>query len=291
MSKELVVSANRHETRVALLDDDKLVEVSIERIAEHALAGSVYKGRVSRVLPGMQSAFVKIGLERDAFLYVSDVIDETADLEDGTLDDPEDSLVAAGPSSSASEPAKKGRSRSDRPERKAEETPAEERPSGRDKRGRRSRRRRRDRNKEETLLPESKFADVDELGAKEKRPSKAKPSKAEKPAADHEEDDDYGLTLLPGESLAKYGSAPPRMTTRKTRTLAHLAASRYDDADEAEPYEEETSSAERIRGRGCRRLRRGGSGPDDDDSQEDSNDDDEDDDEDSDDEDESDEDR
>ncbi len=58
MSKELVISANRHETRVALLEDDQLVEVYFQRSNEYSLAGSIHKGRVTRVLPGMQSAFV-----------------------------------------------------------------------------------------------------------------------------------------------------------------------------------------------------------------------------------------
>src|SRR5215475_511701 len=76
MSKELVVSSSRHETRVAILDDDQLVEVFHEREKEYSLAGSIHKGRVTRVLPGMQSAFVDIGLERDAFLYVSDFFED-----------------------------------------------------------------------------------------------------------------------------------------------------------------------------------------------------------------------
>jgi Rne/Rng family ribonuclease len=76
MSKEMVISANRHETRVALLEDDQLVEVHFQRAHEYSLAGSIHKGRVTRVLPGMQSAFVDLGLERDTFLYVSDFLEE-----------------------------------------------------------------------------------------------------------------------------------------------------------------------------------------------------------------------
>src|SRR5437870_10898849 len=77
MSKELVVSSNRHETRVAVLEDDQLVEIYFQRQQEYSLAGSIHKGRVTRVLPGMQSAFVDIGLDRDAFLYVSDFFEDT----------------------------------------------------------------------------------------------------------------------------------------------------------------------------------------------------------------------
>jgi Rne/Rng family ribonuclease len=72
MSKELFVSLTPHETKVAVSEEDQLTEIYFERENEYTLAGSIYKGRVTRVLPGMQSAFVEIGLERDAFLYVSD---------------------------------------------------------------------------------------------------------------------------------------------------------------------------------------------------------------------------
>jgi Rne/Rng family ribonuclease len=75
MNKELFVSSTPHETKVGLVEDDLLAEVYLERENEYTLAGSIYKGRVTRVLPGMQSAFVDIGLERDAFLYVSDFLD------------------------------------------------------------------------------------------------------------------------------------------------------------------------------------------------------------------------
>jgi Rne/Rng family ribonuclease len=76
MAKELFVSSSPHETKVAVLEDDQLVEVYYEREADTGLVGGIYKGRVSRVLPGMQSAFVNIGLERDAFLYVSDFVED-----------------------------------------------------------------------------------------------------------------------------------------------------------------------------------------------------------------------
>jgi Rne/Rng family ribonuclease len=75
MNKELFVSTTPHETKVGITEDDQLAEIYLERENEYTLAGSIYKGRVTRVLPGMQSAFVDIGLERDAFLYVSDFMD------------------------------------------------------------------------------------------------------------------------------------------------------------------------------------------------------------------------
>src|SRR3954465_4428640 len=76
MSKELVISANRHEARGAVMEDDQVVEVYHQRENEYSLAGSIHKGRVTRVLPGMQSAFVDIGLDRDAVLYVSDFFED-----------------------------------------------------------------------------------------------------------------------------------------------------------------------------------------------------------------------
>jgi ribonuclease G len=83
MSKELVISAASHERRVAILEEGQLVEIYIEREKEFALVGSIYKGKVTRVLPGMQSAFVDIGLDGDAFLYVSDVFENLEDYDPG----------------------------------------------------------------------------------------------------------------------------------------------------------------------------------------------------------------
>src|SRR6187402_1847211 len=96
MSKELVISANRHETRVAILEDDQLVEIYIQRANEYSLAGSIHKGRVTRVLPGMQSAFVDVGLERDTFLYVSDFLDEHEDIDEVSSDERPAQISRAG---------------------------------------------------------------------------------------------------------------------------------------------------------------------------------------------------
>src|SRR3954471_23529773 len=74
MTKEMIISSTAHETRVAILEDDQVAEIFIERERSRGVVGNLYKGRVSKVLPGMQSAFVDLGLERDGFLYVSDVI-------------------------------------------------------------------------------------------------------------------------------------------------------------------------------------------------------------------------
>ncbi|MFN0280264.1 MAG: Rne/Rng family ribonuclease [Pyrinomonadaceae bacterium] len=82
MSKEMIVSVNGREKKIAILDNGKVTEFYIERGEEGSgVVGNVYKGRVMRVLPGMQSAFVDIGLERDAFLYVTDFFDEEEEIE------------------------------------------------------------------------------------------------------------------------------------------------------------------------------------------------------------------
>jgi ribonuclease G len=75
MTKEMIISSNGHETIVAILEDDLVAEVFVERERQRGVVGNVYKGRVSKVLPGMQSSFIDLGLERDGFLYVADVVD------------------------------------------------------------------------------------------------------------------------------------------------------------------------------------------------------------------------
>src|ERR1043165_10291089 len=81
MQKELVISTTPQETKIAILEDDELVEYYIERHRSQGIVGNIYKGKVTKVLPGMQSAFVDIGLERDAFLYVSDFLEDTEEYE------------------------------------------------------------------------------------------------------------------------------------------------------------------------------------------------------------------
>src|ERR1041385_302891 len=87
MAKQLIVSVNGREKKIAIIEDDKVAEFYIERGEQHqGIVGNMYKGRVMRVLPGMQSAFVDIGLERDAFLYVSDFFDEEEEFERIVID-------------------------------------------------------------------------------------------------------------------------------------------------------------------------------------------------------------
>ena len=84
MRNEIFVNVGLRETRVAVHEADKIVELHIERAHERGVVGGIYKGRVTRVLPGMQAAFVDIGLERAAFLYVGDY---RADLDETGLED------------------------------------------------------------------------------------------------------------------------------------------------------------------------------------------------------------
>jgi ribonuclease G len=210
MSKELVISASRHEIKVAILEDDQLVEIYFQRSNEYSLAGSIHKGRVTRVLPGMQSAFVDLGLERDTFLYVSDFFEENDEYDRiGGKDErevrPERSprsaeprgerpfeaipaTVAAGqeviPSTEAPPAAP---ALSERPLERSDES------DGRDRRGRRSRRRR----SRGRGFPDSKYAEARPPG----------PIAESQPAPEPErspETSEPEFSVLPGESLAKY---------------------------------------------------------------------------------------
>jgi len=82
MTNKMLVESDPHQTRIAVLEDDRLTEIFVERHRHRGLVGNVYKGKVTRVLPGMQAAFVDIGLERDAFLYVSDVATDVEAMEE-----------------------------------------------------------------------------------------------------------------------------------------------------------------------------------------------------------------
>ncbi|HTR66082.1 MAG TPA: hypothetical protein VMH85_09935, partial [Terriglobales bacterium] len=172
MTKELFVSSTPHETRVGLVEDDQLAEIYLERENEYTLAGSIYKGRVTRVLPGMQSAFVDIGLERDAFLYVSDFmeLEDADDVEDvGAGRPPQEPRYQAPPAeprsgeirsaepsaaaAAAPAPYQEGAEPSSQPD---ENRPAQSFSEPRGERGFRGRRRRGRRG--DRGMPESKFA-------------------------------------------------------------------------------------------------------------------------------------
>src|SRR4051794_7751922 len=110
MNKEMIVSSNGHETMVAILEDDLVAEIFVERERQRSVVGNVYKGRVSKVLPGMQSSFIDLGLERDGFLYVDDVINPE---EFDKLDDEEDGKGRPPAGESKSDTAAAGSGRGD----------------------------------------------------------------------------------------------------------------------------------------------------------------------------------
>ncbi len=86
MSREIIINATKYESRIGVLDEGQVVELWVERTRHRTIVGNIYKGRVTKVLPGMQSAFVDVGLERDAFLYVSDVLEEFEEYDDSGED-------------------------------------------------------------------------------------------------------------------------------------------------------------------------------------------------------------
>jgi ribonuclease G len=223
MSKELVIAANRHETKVAILEDDQLVEVFFQRANEYSLAGSIHKGRVTRVLPGMQSAFVDLGLERDTFLYVTDFSDEAEDFdrisvsrepsrgERGSrphMERPAPEALAQVAAVGEAETAavvEPGEAASLAPpsERTERGDRGEESDRGGDRRGRRSRRRR----NRGRGFPDSKYAsEVARPARLAGETESAEPSLPESVPVPIAEPSGVAseFSVLPGESLAKY---------------------------------------------------------------------------------------
>ena len=207
MSQELVISSNPIETTVAVLEDDRLVEVYVEHHAQKAITGNIYKGRVTRVLAGMQSAFVNLGLRRDAFLYVTDVLDPSESVEEGLDDGP----IPADPTRTLDIPGepKEDEARPgeapDHPggpeqvdgggsaEAPSDAVAAERSPEVPSRRRRRRRRTRRSEDGSATAetVPE------DQADAQSDVPGAVEPSSSGPPEQDP--------VVLPGESLAKYG--------------------------------------------------------------------------------------
>ncbi|MGD0515122.1 MAG: Rne/Rng family ribonuclease [Terriglobales bacterium] len=224
MTKELFVSTTPHETKVGLVEDDLLAEIYLERENEYTLAGSIYKGRVTRVLPGMQSAFVDIGLERDAFLYVSDFME----LQDE--DEVEEIPTNLAPSQPYQSPTRPEAQPSDHediamsagepiaaPQEHAEASaqPGENRErsnGGENRSGRGDWRSRRRRGRRGERMPESKFAKPASEAPRTDQPERAdRPERSERtPRPERNERSEYGPPpgyqpiLLPGESISKY---------------------------------------------------------------------------------------
>ncbi len=216
MAKELVISSNRHETKVAILEDDQLVEVFFQRAKEYSLAGSIHKGRVTRVLPGMQSAFVDLGLDRDTFLYVSDFFEENDEYDKIGDDRPArtprteaQAAVTVPPPVERMAPLAgvSAIAQSEKPSAGGERTD-DRGVGGGDRRNRRSRRRR----GRERGLPDSKYAsDVESTDT----PAVAEQAEAVPEAVAVESTPEAGDSsvsvpvLLPGETLRKYSRPNP----------------------------------------------------------------------------------
>jgi len=229
MHKELFITSTPHETRLAITEDGEVAEVYVEREHEHSLAGSIYKGRVTRVLPGMQSAFVDIGLERDAFLDVSDFFEDSEEY-DRVVSDAEDAVAKLDPhraegtpspaprpleeaGSPASElaqtpqPAPSGAAGGPRPassEGRAERG-GEERSGGR--------RHRRGRGRNRGGFPESKFARPEDLQHGGERGSRPAPPVV--PRHEPEPDDNASDATLPDviPPFAAVPDTPPPAVT------------------------------------------------------------------------------
>jgi Rne/Rng family ribonuclease len=229
MNKELFVSATPHEIKVGMVEDDLLAEVYLERENEYTLAGSIYKGRVTRVLPGMQSAFVDIGLERDAFLYVSDFME--LENEDGELDEipatPVQDFVQSEASQQAAAVEFQGEAQAvpyaapfSAPAAESRSSQPRENSGGQDREGRggfRGRRRRGRRDGGPERGPERSSERTSERAperAPERTPDPARfsrPSHSQsRPTESRPERESYGPPpgyqpiLLPGESISKY---------------------------------------------------------------------------------------
>ena len=198
MTKELFVSSTPHETKVGMVEDDQLAEVYMERENEYTLAGSIYKGRVTRVLPGMQSAFVDIGLERDAFLYVSDFMELESQDED--LDEiPATPVLVSSSSADRSAPSEApfpddgGSTLATAPEDEGSQPAAESSASDQkdDRGGWRNRRRRRGRRDRGNDAPEARYSRPAEVSTAPQRDQFGPPA-------------GYEPIILPGESISKY---------------------------------------------------------------------------------------
>jgi ribonuclease G len=245
MSKELVISATRHETRVAVIEDDQPVEVYYQRENEYSLAGSIHKGRVTRVLPGMQSAFVDIGLDRDAFLYVSDFFEDNEEydkivtsVEDKVLKldrVPQEGVPAApAPESVPAAP-------SDEPPEAVVDLAApaspvpipDPRPDDHDRRGRRSRRRRGQKGGGRGL-PDSKYFSPRPSGvpAPASLPPEAPevPSEPQPAAATLTPEDEF--FVLPGETLARH---TPQASEERESAEPAFPAAQPEEPESTEP--------------------------------------------------------
>ena len=267
MTKELVISSNRHETKLAVVEDDQLVEIYFQRSNEYSLVGSIHKGRVTRVLPGMQSAFVEIGLERDAFLYVSDFFDDgeadydrvgsTGDSGRRSAPRPDRSVpppvvlmetaatpAADAPGSERVPPAFAAPTApaGGPPQRDARDSRGDRGQRGdRDARNERGGRRSRRRRSRGQGFPENKYASP-ETGSAPYAPAResvpapldARGIVEEVPAVIPGIEEEFEALVLPGESLAKYRARPVADAAQPSANFEPDAPAEAEDEDQVD---------------------------------------------------------
>jgi Rne/Rng family ribonuclease len=217
MTREMFVSSTPHETKVGLVEDDQLAEVYLERENEYTLAGSIYKGRVTRVLPGMQSAFVDIGLERDAFLYVSDFMELENQEEDLDEIPAMPVLVESNPERSGPPevPAYQNEGTSEAVGvETAKSEPATASSEPKEDRGGWRGRRRRGRRDRGHGASESRYS----------RPVEAPPAPERAPREQYGPPAGYEPIILPGESISKYRNRPQTAPTSGAASVGETFA-------------------------------------------------------------------
>jgi ribonuclease G len=238
MSKELIVSVNGREKKIAIIEDDIVTEFYVERGDENqGIVGNIYKGRVMKVLPGMQSAFVDIGLERDSFLYVSDFVDED-EIDESIADDKADEKKDK---EASRQPAKQERGRAARESVRQTETYAAAEPE----------------DEKDFELRVAALRHIEELASEP----------VIEPAPD-DEPTQAETGVVEFESGAKSADASPRQ--RRQRRLRYSDRKAAEEPEAAEPTRSEETAAseaktpegEEFTGRRRRRRRRGSSGSD-----------------------------
>jgi Rne/Rng family ribonuclease len=233
MSKELIVSVNGREKKIAIIEDDVVTEFYVERGDENqGIVGNIYKGRVMKVLPGMQSAFVDIGLERDSFLYVSDFFDE----------EEIDETIAEEKKEAVLKPAKQERARGGRETARSEPYAASEADDEKD-----------------FELRVAALGHIEELSSEP----------VIEPAPDDEPVEPEAIEgVVDFETRAKAAEVSPRQRRQRRLRYSDRKPAEEPEAAEAPGVEEtaasevRTSEAEEITGRRRRRRRRGSSGSD-----------------------------
>jgi ribonuclease G len=233
MSKELIVSVNGREKKIAIIEDDVVTEFYVERGDENqGIVGNIYKGRVMKVLPGMQSAFVDIGLERDSFLYVSDFFDEE-EIDEGVVEEKKEAPL---------KPAKQERTRGGREAARSESYTASEADDEKDF--------------------ELRVAALDHIEELSSEPI-IEPSPDDEPT-----EPEANERVVDFETGAKAADASPRQRRQRRLRYSDRKPAEEPEKTEAPSVEEPVASearaaeGEEFTGRRRRRRRRGSSGSD-----------------------------